>query len=123
MSVFEPTFKCATEALNSSRHNRYRDGNAPWKHLVQQAIAINAELTASNSATGLLPIERDVRHVSRQSLVATRDLRAGEIILRSDLTIKRPGIGLAPYMLGDVIGKRVRRDISEDFPLREEDIR
>jgi len=26
-------------------------------------------------------------------------------------------------MLGDVIGKRVRRDISEDFPLREEDIR
>ncbi len=63
------------------------------------------------------PIERDVRRVSRQSLVATRALRAGESLTRADLACKRPGTGLAPWLLAEVLGRRAARDIAPDTPL------
>lgn len=99
-----------------------READAAHAQRLEDGDVRTPNVAISSRGKVLLPIERDVRHVSRQSLVATRDLRAGEIVQRSDLTIKRPGTGLAPYMMDDVIGTRVRRDISEDFPLREEDI-
>ncbi len=70
----------------------------------------------------VLQCERNVRTVSRQSLVSTRQLRAGEILTRSDVTIKRPGLGLAPFMLGRVLGARVARDVEADVPLTEADL-
>ncbi len=65
----------------------------------------------------VLEIEQDVRRVSRQSLVATRDLAAGHVIRREDLTIKRPGTGLEPFHLDDVIGKTLALAVGADEPL------
>lgn len=62
-------------------------------------------------------IEEDVRTVSRQSIVALRDLRIGETLSRSDLTIKRPGTGLPPEMLDRLSGRRLARDVAADTPL------
>ncbi|MEM0984574.1 MAG: N-acetylneuraminate synthase family protein [Planctomycetota bacterium] len=62
----------------------------------------------------VLDCERDVREVSRQSLVAARDLPAGHVLTASDLTIKRPGTGLAPYLLGDVLGQTLRAPAEAD---------
>lgn len=59
-------------------------------------------------------IENDVRSVSRQSIVAVRDLKAGDVIRREDLTIKRPGNGLEPALLEQVIGSRLRTDVAAD---------
>ena len=42
----------------------------------------------------LQDVERDVRRVSRQSLVASRDLPAGHLVTPDDLCVKRPGTGL-----------------------------
>ena len=65
-------------------------------------------------------IEQDVRLVSRQSIVTTRQLPAGHILRREDLTIKRPGIGLAPSQLEDVIGRTIGVSIESDTVLTED---
>lgn len=70
----------------------------------------------------VLDCERDVREVSRQSLVTARELRAGEVLTREMLTIKRPGTGLPPYMLDEMIGRRVVRDVEMDVPIVREDV-
>ncbi len=67
-------------------------------------------------------LEQDVRHVSRQSLVAARDLAAGHVLARADLTIKRPGTGLAPFHLNEVLGARLARPVQADMPLMQDDI-
>jgi len=69
----------------------------------------------------VLPCEADVRTVSRQSLVLTRPIRAGEIIAGNMLTTKRPGTGIEPYHLDSVAGRTASRDIEPDRPLTEED--
>jgi sialic acid synthase SpsE len=70
----------------------------------------------------VLPIEADVRTLSRQSLVTLRDLPAGHVIRREDLTIKRPGTGVEPWRLESVIGRRLAGDVAGDMPLRETDL-
>lgn len=70
----------------------------------------------------VLPCERDVRTVSRQSLVTASPLLTGHVLSRNDLTIKRPGTGLAPFTLGDVLGRRLARAVEADMPLTAEDL-
>lgn len=70
----------------------------------------------------VLPIEQDVRTVSRQSIVARRDLRAGERLSAEDLTFKRPGTGLWPCRFERVVGGLVLRDVQADMPLTEADV-
>lgn len=65
----------------------------------------------------VLQIEREVRRVSRQSLVATRSLPAGHRLSRSDLTIKRPGTGLPPWMLTQAVGAVLAAPVAADTPL------
>jgi len=67
-------------------------------------------------------IEKDVRQVSRQSLTTTRGLKAGKVLAKDDLTIKRPGTGLPPWTLEQVIGRTVTRTVEADMPLMEADI-
>ncbi|MEK6701585.1 MAG: N-acetylneuraminate synthase family protein [Planctomycetota bacterium] len=70
----------------------------------------------------VLGTELDVRKLSRQSLVAARDLPAGHRITRDDLTIKRPGTGLEPCRLESTIGLRTMRPVAIDTPLVEDDL-
>lgn len=70
----------------------------------------------------ILDCERDVRDVSRQSLVAARTLRPGDPITRDALTIKRPGTGIPPFMLDDLIGRHAARTIDADTPITPDDI-
>ncbi len=66
--------------------------------------------------------ELEVRAVSRRSIVPARDLRAGTILSRADLAVKRPGDGLSPARLSELIGRRLVRDVRADEPLRIEDV-
>ncbi|MEO1585212.1 MAG: N-acetylneuraminate synthase family protein [Planctomycetota bacterium] len=70
----------------------------------------------------VLACEQDVRAVSRQSLVAVRNLAAGAVLTLDDLTIKRPGTGIEPWRVDEVVGATVARDIEADMPLIEEDL-
>ncbi len=70
----------------------------------------------------VLPIEEDVRRVSRQSVVANRELRVGEVIGAADVTIKRPGTGIAACEIGRAMGRRVVRPVPADMIVAWEDL-
>ncbi|MBL8746828.1 MAG: N-acetylneuraminate synthase family protein [Phycisphaerae bacterium] len=70
----------------------------------------------------ILDPEHDVREASRQSIVAARNIPRGRMIDPSDLTAKRPGTGLPPYMLNEIAGRVAARDIEADMPIRKEDL-
>ncbi len=90
-----------------------------------RAAAESGERTAIPAAQRVkrvLPIEEDVRRVSRQSVVAARALSPGTVLVESDLTIKRPGIGIPAADFSRVPGKRVVRAIEADCVIAWEDV-
>ena len=67
--------------------------------------------------------EIEIMKVVRKSLMATRDIRAGEIIKESDIAIKRPGTGILPKFKEIVIGMKLINDIRQDEPFRWENFK
>ena len=57
----------------------------------------------------------------RRSVVAKQKILKGVTIVRSMLEVKRPGTGLYPEKIKDIIGKKALRDIDEDEILKEGD--
>jgi len=53
----------------------------------------------------------------RRSLYVVRDLKAGDVFTRENVRAIRPGFGLAPKHLDQVIGRRARRDAARGTPL------
>lgn len=74
------------------------------------------EISGSGEKT-VLPCENIPRKEARRSLVLTRDMKAGEIISAQDVMAKRPGTGISPQFVDIVIGRAVRKDVSEDTVL------
>lgn len=70
----------------------------------------------------VLPIENDVRRASRQSIVTTRELLAGDTISSSDVTFKRPGSGIEPWRLDEILGRHITRTVEADAPLTDADL-
>lgn len=58
--------------------------------------------------------ESPARKQARRSIVAFKDIKKGEKITADDLTFKRPGTGISPSEMDDVVGKMAIEDISED---------
>lgn len=56
--------------------------------------------------------------VFRRSLFAVRDIRKGEILSVENVRSIRPGYGLPPKYLKNVLGRRSRRSIRKGTPLR-----
>lgn len=54
------------------------------------------------------------RDVARKSIIAARDIKAGEKFTEENLTTKRPGNGISPMKWRDIIGMKAIRDFSED---------
>jgi N,N'-diacetyllegionaminate synthase len=71
------------------------------------------EADALRGAPGkrVLEVEKDVRSVSRQSLVTVRPLGPDEAVRASDLTVQRPGTGIPAAAIDQVVGRRVRRAV------------
>jgi len=63
-----------------------------------------------------------LRKLFTRSLVARASLPAGTVIEREHVLIKKPGTGLPPDRLEDVIGRRLARPVSADQVLAAEDI-
>lgn len=89
---------------------------------VASASEYSAAMNGWECVKRVLPIEQDVRRVSRQSIVSTRVIKTGQRIERGDLTFKRPGTGLPPWMAGEVIGRIAARDVEMDMPVVPEDL-
>jgi N-acetylneuraminate synthase len=71
----------------------------------------------------VLPEEMEQRKKMRRSVIAARDLQAGSILTKEDLGAKRPGTGLPPEKISDLIGKVIIRDVGADTLIMDSDIK
>lgn len=79
-------------------------------------------LRAAESALGSeekrpWPHELLLAEAARKSLVAGRDIAAGETVTREDLVAKRPGSGIAPHRIDELVGRRTLRAIARETPI------
>jgi len=76
------------------------------------------------------PVDKDVsasetaplRRLFTRSLVFAQPLPAGTVLTRDHLAIKKPGTGLAPGRLDEVVGKRLARAVAVDQLVSLDDI-
>jgi sialic acid synthase SpsE len=93
---------------------------APFAEYVR--LAKVAQRLRGDGRKRVLDSEFDVREASRQSIVAARPIPRGKMIEARDLTAKRPGTGIPPYMVTEIRGRVAAHDIAADMPIREEDL-
>jgi N-acetylneuraminate synthase len=55
---------------------------------------------------------------ARRSLVAARDIGAGMLVDKADLTFKRPAYGISPRVIDEIIGRRTSLAIAADSVLQ-----
>jgi N,N'-diacetyllegionaminate synthase len=76
------------------------------------------------------PVDKDaaakdaapLRRLFTRSVVARRALPAGAVLAASDLAIKKPGTGLPPERLAEIVGRTLRRAVAPDQLLAVEDV-
>ncbi len=73
---------------------------------VEQALGSGIKAVAPSEAPNI--------EVARKSIVAARDIRAGELLTEDNITVKRPGNGISPMKWDEVIGTRATRDFPFD---------
>lgn len=79
------------------------------KSMITQIRAL--ELALGDACKTPQPSEWDTRKAARQQVIAARDIGAGSIIARNDLTTARSGSGLPPTSLWDLVGTRSERAV------------
>ncbi|NQV81339.1 MAG: N-acetylneuraminate synthase family protein [Alphaproteobacteria bacterium] len=58
--------------------------------------------------------ELSQRSSYRRSIIAARDLKAGQVLMEQDILYRRPGTGLDPSLAVHIVGMQVVRDIAYD---------
>ncbi len=67
--------------------------------------------------------EEELRTVARKSIIARTAIRQGERFSEDKLLIKRPGNGLAPKFLDELLGRRARRAYAADELIDEDEVK
>jgi N-acetylneuraminate synthase len=75
-----------------------------------------AEMALGTVSYGVTEQEMASR-IFRRSLFAVKDVKKGEVFTQENIRSIRPGHGLAPKYLNEVIGKRAKRAIRRGSPL------
>jgi len=90
--------------------------------LTQQAPWTNVEKAMGDGIKRPVDSEDEVKKIARRSLVSARDIKAGSVITRSDISIKRPGNGIPPELIDRIVNKKTRVDIRKDSLLKYSDL-
>src|SRR5262249_3816707 len=107
-------------AYSEFRDHALSAGPAELAELVRRVRA--AERLLGLPVKEVQPSEQAGVVAHRRSIAAVRDLAAGHVVERSDLTWLRPGDGLAPGHEEVLVGRALRRDVGAGEQLRAEDV-
>ncbi len=86
-----------------------------------QNIRLTEEVLGSEDLS-IRDVEQKTRENARMSVVAKCDIKKDEIIKADMLTFKRPGTGISPKFVDEIIGKQAKRNINTDEQLKRDDI-
>lgn len=70
-----------------------------------------------------LKSELNARKFARRSIVCLKNLKKNHILKKQDLLCKRPGTGISPINLRKIIGKKIKKNLSEDHILSWSDLK
>lgn len=118
-TVIEKHFTLSRHLYGSDARHSLEPGEL--RDLVQGIRAIETMLThpVDKSDAGRFAT---MKAVFQKSLVALTDIPAGAVIRPEMIGTKKPGTGLPPARLPDVVGRRAARAIAADQLLGEEDL-
>lgn len=74
----------------------------------------NIELALGDGVKRPSPSEAKNIPIARKSLVAACRIRAGELFTLNNLAVKRPGSGVSPMRLNEMLGRLAKRDYQVD---------
>ncbi len=93
------------------------------KELKDMVAAIrNIELAMGDGIKKPSESEKPNRPIARKSIHVNQNLPAQHIIQANNLIMKRPGDGISPMLMQQVIGKRLTKMVSEDYKLQWQDL-
>ncbi len=91
------------------------------EELKQMILSIkNVERALGSGVKKRTESEEKNLEIARKSIVAKREIQAGEILSEQNLTVKRPGNGINPMRWYDVLGKAASKDYKQDELIDEE---
>ena len=61
-------------------------------------------------------------NVARKSIHLVKDLGKGHVLTSEDLTVKRPGDGISPMFIKELIGKKIKVSLPQDYKISFKDI-
>jgi sialic acid synthase SpsE len=62
--------------------------------------------------------EKQKKEIFRRSIATTKQLFVGDVLSKSDLTVKRPGTGIQPEEMPYLVGRKLKRNINADELLK-----
>ena len=71
----------------------------------------NVEVAMGDGVRKFSENELEIKKVARKSIVLNRDVKKGTMLQREMLSIKRPGTGIPPKFINDIIGKEIIEDL------------
>ena len=74
----------------------------------------HAEAALGDGHQHLTASEASNKAIARKSIVAAREIKAGEVFTEENLTTKRPGDGISPMRWHEILGQTAKRDFAED---------
>ena len=130
-SVIVPTVAASLGASVIEKHftiDRTRPGNDHF-HSVDEELMTkmveNIRLAKSSMGEYLkrpMPVEEPARLNARRSIAAYTPIKKGEEFSERNLIMLRPGSGINPMFLEQIIGKKAKRDIKPGYLLEWEDL-
>lgn len=104
------------------------DKNLPgWDHLIsadpaELEIICKESKNIATSMGGFVRVVSDAEQAKkekfRRSLVVNKDMEAGHVLTADDITSKRPGTGISPELVDQLIGRKINIDLEEDTLLK-----
>jgi len=82
----------------------------------------NIESALGNSIKTPSPSESKNIKIARKSIHLANDIKKGQVLKIEDLIIKRPGDGINPLFIDDIVGCNAKDDLREDSLLNFKDI-
>ena len=82
----------------------------------------NVKIALGSKKRKVLADELEQRKNMRRSLIFNKDLKAGSIISYNDIDAKRPGTGIPPEKINDLVGKTLKNDVTRDTLIKKSDI-
>ena len=105
--------------LNSNMRGPDHRASLEPKELTKMINAIrNIEIALGSSIKRPSKSEMPNIKIVRKSLVASQDIKKGEIFTEQNLTTKRPGTGLSPFKIIKFLGKRSLKNYKKDQQIK-----